>query len=108
MAQHMPGWLLTACVSHVGTKQSSASVHPHTPPGAPCSWGLSAQQKSGACSVRRWDLKTGSLLLGTSMPRAGGSKGERREQATHLHTPSPRPEGRCPGPRCSTPSLRGC
>lgn len=108
MAQHMPGWLLTACMSYVDTKQSSASVHPHTPPGAPCFWGLSAQHKSGTYSVRRWDLKMGSLLLGTSMPRAGGSKGEGWERATHLHTPSPRPEGRCPGPCGRTPSLRGC
>ena len=106
MAQHPPGWLVTACMSHMGTKQSSASVHPHTPPGAPCSWGLSAQQKSGACSVRMWDLKTGSLLLGTTMPCAGGTKGEGREGPMHLHTPSPQPEGRCPGPRGHTPSLR--
>ena len=52
-----------------------------------------AQQKSGTCSVRMWDLKTGSLLLGTTMTRAGGSKGEGREGAMHFHTPSPRPEG---------------
>lgn len=100
------GWSLPACPTWAPSREFSICPSSHTS-GSSLFLGIKcAQQKSGTCSVRMWDLKTGSLLLGTTMTHAGGSKGEGREGAMHFHTPSPRPEGRCPGPRGHTPSLR--